>query len=585
MTMHADELSRTRKLLAQIFSQAVAATVLILVLHAVFAWFSPATADDDGSTKARVPTADELRLALRSLHDVFGSDAATAKSAEAKSRIAGEMLTAASEEPSLVNRFALLDMARRFAEEAGDVDLATTLVNRVSEEFEIDIAKLREHALIEAAGNATGNNASRAVEVLTASAMDAISRDASEEAEHLAKAALVAARKAARKSDLERAQRTLSDLRSAAKAQSRIAGLRDRVKENPTDQKALLELALQLSEIKDDDRESLSILTACSDPLLVRLARADLAADGNPKASLDVADAWWEFSETSKGDVAAFARKRSLDHYHSAVIHLEGLEKTRVEKRISTAAKKKTTPGNAKRVKNLVLHLDAASPVTLLGADNRPLPEQPRAPLPISAWLDPENPSSSAKQANASSRPVSVIHAASGLRAIRFEGHQALISSQALPKDGTLIFVVEPSRPLGPACFFGAVNGVSGVDVWTRSNAEGMFRVLDASGKPFHISTVAGVMARAGSYVVTVQWFEPMMLRINGKLVSDQKNVPAMDRGAPKGIVFGAHSDSLANPYSGLVCECLLFDVQLPADVLLPLERTLSAKWKGSLDQ
>jgi hypothetical protein len=79
---------------------------------------------------------------------------------------------------------------------------------------------------------------------------------------------------------------------------------------------------------------------------------------------------------------------------------------------------------------------------------------------------------------------------------------------------------------------------------------------------------------------VTVQWLEPMVLRINGKLVSDQKDVPAMDRGVSKGVVFGAQNDGLGNPYSGLLCECLLFDAQVPPDALLQIERTLAAKWK-----
>jgi hypothetical protein len=72
-----------------------------------------------------------------------------------------------------------------------------------------------------------------------------------------------------------------------------------------------------------------------------------------------------------------------------------------------------------------------------------------------------------------------------------------------------------------------------------------------------------------------------MILRINGKLVSDQKKMPAMDRGVSKGIVLGASTDGLANPYSGLLCECLLFDVQLSPDAILQIERTLAAKWKA----
>jgi hypothetical protein len=400
------------------------------------------------------------------------------------------------------------------------------------------------------------------------------------------KAAQAAARKSGRKADIERAQRALADIRALAKARGRVTQLREKLKENPDDQKARVELAVHLCTVDDDWAGGLTLLTKSGDAQLVRLASSDLSGPKEQAALMALADAWWSYAEGVKGDVAGLATTRAVHHYHSVIGELRGLDRTKVEKRIASAAAKRPGGGAAaNRPRNLIAHFDASSPAALLGPDNRPLPEFPRSPMPVSAWLDPENISCAAKQTSPAARPVAVIHEASGLRALRFAANQYLVSAQPVTDVGTLIMVIDPTHPLAPACFVGKVGGKSGIDIWTRANGEGMFRMIDAAGNPFHISTAAGVMSKPGPQVVTVQWFEPMILRINGQLVSDQQKMPAMDRGVSKGIVFGASTDTVFNPYSGLLCEALLFDGPLPPEAMLQAERTLAAKWKVTFVQ
>ncbi len=536
----------------------------------------------DGRTRTAIPSADRLRAAMKALQEVYGDEVGKAQSPEAKSRLAVDMVTAAEVEPDLVNRYALLEMGRRVAVDAGDIDNARKAVDLLAGEFAIDGADALQQTLSGVAAKATGDRASRVVEVLLGIAMEKARGDGAGDAESLVKAAQAAARKSGRKADIERAQRALAEIRSFAKARGRAVQLREKLKENPDDQKARAELAVQLCTVDDDWAGGLTLLTKSDDPQLVRLATGDLASPKEQAALMALADGWWSYAEGVKGDIAGLATARAVHHYHSVIGELRGLDRTKVEKRIAAAAAKRPGGGAAaNRPRNLIAHFDASAPAALLGPDNRPIPEFPRSPMPVSAWLDPENMSAAAKQSAPAARPVAVIHEASGLRALRFNASQYLVSAQPVTDVGTLIMVIDPTHPLAPACFVGKVGGKSGIDIWTRAGGEGMFRMVDAPGNPFHISTAAGVMSRPGPQVVTVQWFEPMVLRINGKLVSDQQKMPAMDRGTSKGIVFGASADAVANPYSGLLCECLLFDVQLPPDAMLQIERTLAAKWKA----
>lgn len=540
----------------------------------------PLPASEPSMERSPIPSDALQQSALKTLKEVFGADAASAKTSDAKTRVAGEMLAAAAREPNIVNRYVLLEMARRVATDAGDIDTSRTAVERLTAEFAIDGREFLDRTLIAAAGNATGEQATRAVDVLIAAATERNRGNDPADAEALGKAAQIASRKSGRKTDIDRAQRALVDFRSMTKTRNRIAALRERVQDNPNDDKSLIELGIQLCENDETCAEGLGILAAVSDINLARLAKVDLATSSKTNASLRVGDDWWDYSESTKGDLAALAMRRAVHHYHGIIDRLEGIEKTRIEKRIATAARKSQTSPGGKRSRNVILHFDAAIPASLLGADNRPLPDLPRSPLPVSAWIDPENLGGSAKQAAADAQPLSVVHEASGFRAVRFNGSQVLISPEPLPAMGTLIAVVEPARPLVNSCFIGAVGGKNGIDVWTRTDAVGMFRVLAADGKPFHISTVPGVMGRPGTHVVTVQWLKPLILRINGKRVIDQTDVPPINIAPSKGFVFGAQSDALANAYSGLLCECVVYDVQLPEDVVTQAERTLAAKWR-----
>ncbi len=558
-------------------------TLAVLVSSAAFAQAPPAVANQAAAAAPRqpLPPADRLRAAMKTLQDVYGEDVSKAQDAEAKARVASEMIKGAQAEPDVVNRYALLEMGRRVAVEAGDIDLSRKAVELLAAEFAVNGEDVLQQTLAAVASKAAGERASRLVEILIGIAVEKSRTGDSDAGESLVKAAQAAARKSGRKADIERAQRALTEIRAMAKARGRAAQLRDRLKDNPGDEKSRTDLATHLCIVEDDWTAGLTLLTKSKDAALARLAGTDLATGTNSRDLMALADGWWSFADSSKGEMASMAMTRAVHHYHALVGDLRGLERTKVEKRIAAAAAKRPAGAAApKRSRNLILHLDASAPTSLLGPDNRPLPESPRSPMPALAWLDPENLGASARQPAPGSQPVAVVHEASGLRALRFAGQQALVSPQPLPEVGTLVAVVDPSRPLAPACFVGAMTGKSGIDVWTRANGEGMFRLLDAVGKPFHISTTPDVMGRAGACLVTVQWLEPMVLRINGKLASDQKDVPAMDRGVSKGVVFGAQNDGLGNPYSGLLCECLLFDVQVPPDALLEVERTLAAKWK-----
>ena len=202
---------------------------------------------------------------MKALQEVYGDELGEAQSPEAKSRVAIDMVTAAEVEPDLVNRYALLEMGRRVAVDAGDIDSARKAVGLLAAEFAIDSADVLEQTLSGVAAKATGDRASRVVEVLLGIAMDKARGDGNADAESLAKAAQAAARKSGRKADIERAQRALADIRALAKARGRVTQLREKLKENPSDQKARAELAVHLCTVDDDWAGGLTLLTKITD--------------------------------------------------------------------------------------------------------------------------------------------------------------------------------------------------------------------------------------------------------------------------------------------------------------------------------
>jgi len=162
-------------------------------------WATASPAPSPQSTQKTAPPTDEqeLQRAEQAVRQTFKEEYDQATGFARKTQLATLLLDAAratSDDATL--RFVLLREARDTAVAAGDVELASQAIDQIAGFHEVDALGMRTAALVEAAKNARGLNAQKAI---AQSALESVGRAVEarrlDEAKQLADVALSAARK------------------------------------------------------------------------------------------------------------------------------------------------------------------------------------------------------------------------------------------------------------------------------------------------------------------------------------------------------------------------------------------------------
>jgi len=126
-----------------------------------------------------------------------------------------------------------------------------------------------------------------------------------------------------------------------ASLDSKIAPLREKLAQAPTDQQTNLELGRLLCFTAQNWQEGLPHLAKGSDAPLAAVASAEMKAGDRPdgKVALGLADSWYDWSQNEKGSIRAAAENRALDHYLAASGQVAGLDGVRIAKRIAELEK------------------------------------------------------------------------------------------------------------------------------------------------------------------------------------------------------------------------------------------------------
>jgi len=326
--------------------------------------------------KHAVPPEKAQAKARELIFDIFKDDLQNAKEPEAKTKLATYLIGQGKESrDDLTNRYVLYIEATALAAAAGDAPLALSALDELARDFDVDLWQLKTVALSAAAANSPTKEVSKAqVELLLPMIADAVEADNYEVAVALGKIAAVAAVKSKAVAMVTRVQKRNDEVAAVQKGFARLQAFIDRLKDNPKDSEANLELGKYFALFKGRWEKALPLLAMGDDEALRTLARQDLSKPQAAKDQLALADGWWDLAAKEKDPAQLALQRRAMHWYEQAIGGLAGLNRTKAAKRIELTSARaagvaadvasgpvgelKKLEGHAEEVKSVAFSLD-----------------------------------------------------------------------------------------------------------------------------------------------------------------------------------------------------------------------------------
>jgi hypothetical protein len=311
------------------------ALALALTLVAVFV-----SAGTPG--KLPVPSEAAQDKARKLVLEVFNDDLQNAKDPAARAKLAAELLQQGRDtKDDLTLRYVLLQEARDLAAASGDAGLAFSAIDDIAKTFAIDPLASKAQALESAVANADSKERGKDLLDLTLPMIaEALESDNYQAARVLGKVAESAARKAKSPSLVLDAQKRQREIDLAEKGFARQQGYLDRLKKDPKDAEANLELGKYYGLVKRHWDRALPYLAHGGDSALKSLAERDLAAPKDAVPQLALADAWWDLASKEQDPAKLAMQTRAAFWYDKAVGQLTGLSRTKAQKRLDQVAER-----------------------------------------------------------------------------------------------------------------------------------------------------------------------------------------------------------------------------------------------------
>ena len=296
------------------------------------------SASDAVTPRLPVPDDGAGRKSLERVRDIFSGDYAAATTTQKKSDLAKRLAeqVAATDDP--VDRWTLLSEALRLATDGGDAATALPIIDRIPSEFEVERNASRLEALSRLAGKSTPVNAGDVGEAVLNVARDAEKAGNDDLAAKAITLGISLARKAKNADVLADATR----LQQLAKERQRLGRELDPLLKKLADDPGNPELNLDAGRLlclkADRWNEGLPLLAKGSDAALVRLARNEAREPTSANNVIMLADGWWDWAEGQKAPWKLLAQSHAAELYGRVANDLQGLDRARVEKRISQVA-------------------------------------------------------------------------------------------------------------------------------------------------------------------------------------------------------------------------------------------------------
>jgi hypothetical protein len=272
---------------------------------------------------------------MQAVNGVYEADIAKAKQPDAKSALAKTLLRAATEskdDPAI--KYVLLETARDLAVGGNDLELPFAAIAELGA-YQIDRLKVSADAL-----NAMSKAQRRTWDALMLASRanplidDAIAADRYLLAAQLADLAASWAKMARNPEALGSANARVEEVRETEAASARAQKAAAILAKKPSDPAANLIMGRFQCFQKGQWKTGLPMLAAASDAEIKALAASELAKPLESDKQITLADGWWSLSSKEKGSVQRRIRQHAAQWYESALPHVTGLVKTKLEKRL-----------------------------------------------------------------------------------------------------------------------------------------------------------------------------------------------------------------------------------------------------------
>ncbi len=309
----------------------------------------------DEKKRTKVPDTESLEKAREAVREIYAAQFSAAKLPEQKSKLAGEMLRQAQVPfDDSAGKYALLDTARRIAEQAGDLRLTLRACDQLAESFDIMVMPLKESALD--ACRKTARQSSELQQLASQSlavAEEAVKIGDYAAAQRLATAAGEVARKSRDKELIALVTDSSKEITRLAVTYEQANDAFERLRTDPKDATSHLVVGKFLCFEKGDWESGLPHLAQGSDVQLAELAKEDqegankdqkLEEEEPEGASRSEAwaalgDGWLRYSKSAKEEEQTRATVRAAFWYRKALPTLTGLNRVKVEKTLEVVTK------------------------------------------------------------------------------------------------------------------------------------------------------------------------------------------------------------------------------------------------------
>jgi hypothetical protein len=286
-----------------------------------------------------VPSPAAQAKAEKLIKDVFQPEYARLAAAGLKSLSAKLYQQALETYDDMDARFVLLREASTLSAQAGDLETAFRMIERMRKEYAVDPLLVKTEALRAASREARTSLGKCAVaEAALPLADRAVDADRYEVALDLVALAESTSRRCA-SADLDlRIKSRDREIRATHKEYARIKPLIEVLaKASSTEQLPpadALAAGKFLCFMKGHWDKGLPLLARAGDASLSLLAKTDLAGPVGVDAQVKLGDRWWELSEAESGIVKKQMQRRACSWYKREMAKLKGLTRTKVERRI-----------------------------------------------------------------------------------------------------------------------------------------------------------------------------------------------------------------------------------------------------------
>jgi hypothetical protein len=286
--------------------------------------------------KVPVPDAAAQQAALKTVKEVFADDYKKPKPEE-KAALAATLLKQGIEskdEPA--TQYVLLQEAAGLAVQVGDAETAINACGETVKYFKVNGAELKLKTFEAVSRNLKTLEANKALVQACLAAMDeAVAADGYEDASRMATLAEGVARKTKELPLISQIQAKAKEIRELQGEFAKVKAAKEVLFAKPDDAEASLAVGKFLCFVKADWDKGLPLLAKCSDTALKALAEKDLAQPRDAKEQMAVADGWWDLAEKQNSGAKTRLQQRAVDYYNKALPNLTGLNKVKVEKRIT----------------------------------------------------------------------------------------------------------------------------------------------------------------------------------------------------------------------------------------------------------